>query len=296
MATDKLQQGVVPRFVVLTNLLFLTIVNMGTPSHSKVPTTKDAELSGKTAVVSGSSSGIGRAIAIELASAGAAIVVHGRSNRSGAKDTEKLIRTQGGDALSILGDVARLDWCPQFVEEAWAWRNGVDIWINNAGADVLTGKTAHASFDRKLDLLWRVDVRATIALSRLIGNRMANRGGSILNIGWDQAWRGMAGESGEMFAASKGAIMSFTLSLAQSLAPTVRVNCLAPGWIQTKWGDKASEEWQTRARTEALVNRWGQPEDVAHVARFVVGPHAQFLNGQIVNINGGVRTGPLDRA
>ena len=71
--------------------------------------------------------------------------------------------------------------------------------------------------------------------------------GAIINIGWDQAEQGMAGDSGEMFAAIKGAVMAFTRSLAQSLAPQVRVNCLAPGWIETAWGEQASDYWQERA-------------------------------------------------
>jgi 3-oxoacyl-[acyl-carrier protein] reductase len=110
----------------------------------------------------------------------------------------------------------------------------------------------------------------------------------ILNMGWDQAETGMEGDSGEMFAAVKGAIMAFSRSLAKSLAPAVRVNCLAPGWIKTAWGQGASEAWQDRARRESLLGRWGTPEDVARVARFLVSPAASFVNGQVVSINGGV--------
>ena len=91
----------------------------------------------------------------------------------------------------------------------------------------------------------------------------ARGAGVIVNIGWDQAEHGMAGDSGEMFAATKGAVMAFTKSLARSLAPEVRVNCLAPGWIKTAWGEQASEYWQERASGESLLGRWGTPEDVA---------------------------------
>lgn len=82
--------------------------------------------------------------------------------------------------------------------------------------------------------------------------------------------------------------MAFTRSLARSLAPQVRVNCLAPGWIRTAWGDKASEYWQARARAEALLERWGTPEDVARAAAFLASPAAAFITGQIVPINGGL--------
>ena len=81
--------------------------------------------------------------------------------------------------------------------------------------------------------------------------------GVILNVGWDQAEQGMAGDSGELFATSKGAVMAFTKSLARSLAPQVRVNCLAPGWIKTSWGENASQEWQDRAVREALLSPLG---------------------------------------
>jgi hypothetical protein len=104
----------------------------------------------------------------------------------------------------------------------------------------------------------------------------------ILNIGWDQAEIGMAGDSGEMFAATKGAIMAFTRSLARSLAPRVRVNCLAPGWIRTAWGDQASEYWQRRAVQESLLERWGEPADVARMARFLASSDASFITGQIM--------------
>ena len=112
-------------------------------------------------------------------------------------------------------------------------------------------------------------------------------GGVILNLGWDGAERGMAGDSGQLFAAAKGAVMAFSRSLAQSLAPEVRVNCLAPGWIRTAWGQGASAYWQERAQSEALLRRWGMPEDVARVARFLVSPAAAFLTGQTIDVNGG---------
>ena len=117
---------------------------------------------------------------------------------------------------------------------------------------------------------------------------MRERGhGVILNMGWDQADTGMAGDSGEFFAAIKGAVMAATRSLAKSLAPQVRVNCIAPGWIRTEWGHQASAEWQQRAKRESLLARWGEPEDVARVACFLVSPAASFINGQIIPINGG---------
>ena len=113
----------------------------------------------------------------------------------------------------------------------------------------------------------------------------------IVNMGWDQAQTGMAGDSGEMFAATKGSIIAFSRSLAKSLAPQVRVNCLAPGWIRTTWGEQASDYWQRRATSESSMGRWGTPEDVAHAAHFLVSPAASFITGQVIEVNGGFTGG-----
>lgn len=252
-------------------------------------TAQDNSLSGQSAVVTGSSSGIGRAIGLELARAGAAVLVHARRNQAGAESVATEIRALGPMAAVLLGDFADVTEQDRFVDAAWRWRP-IDIWVNNAGADVLTGEAAGWSFEEKLAALWRIDVVSTLRLAREVGRRMKARGqGVILNMGWDQAETGMAGDSGELFAATKGAVMSATRSLAQSLAPEVRVNCLAPGWIRTSWGENASQAWQERAVRESLIGRWGTPEDVAQVARFLASPAAAFVNGQVVSINGGRR-------
>jgi len=117
---------------------------------------------------------------------------------------------------------------------------------------------------------------------------MKERGsGSIVTMGWDQAEIGMEGDSGELFAAAKGAILAFTRSLALSLAPTVRVNALAPGWIKTSWGESTSPSWHDRVIRETPLRRWGTPEDVADAACFLVGPRSTFLTGQVIRVNGG---------
>jgi 3-oxoacyl-[acyl-carrier protein] reductase len=246
------------------------------------------EISGQTAVVTGSSSGIGRAIALELASAGANVLVHAAKNLAGAETTAKEVRKLGREAHVIVADLSEAAAVDQFAADAWGWHGHVDVWINNAGVDTLTGEAAKWTFEQKLDALWPVDVVATLRLSRIIGHRMKSRGsGVILNIGWDQAETGMAGDSGELFATTKGAVMAFTRSLAKSLAPEVRVNCIAPGWVKTAWGEIASDAWQQRATSEALLLRWGTPEDIAHAARFLASPGAEFITGQIIPVNGG---------
>lgn len=254
-----------------------------------MPQTVAEELSGQTAVVTGATQGIGRAIARELVAAGANVVLHGR-RREPAEELAAELRGQGREAHVLLADLADPATHDLLVERAWNWRGAVDIWVNNAGADTLTGEMGQASFHRKLERLWQVDVVATINLSRAVGRRMVERGsGAIINIGWDQAETGFAGDSGELFAATKGAIMCFTRSLARSLAPAVRVNCVAPGWIKTKWGEQAPQHWQDNALRQSLLARWGTPEDVAGAVRFLASPAAAFLTGCTLPVNGGLR-------
>ena len=257
-------------------------------------------LEDKTAVVTGSSSGIGRAIAMEFARQGASVIVHANQSIEAAQQVVCEIEEIGGSATLITADLSDLDSQDQFCRSAWTWRNKVDVLVNNAGIDVLTGEAAQASFENKLQLLFAVDVMATIRLSRVIGSLMADHVDSlndptIINVGWDQAINGMEGESGEMFGAVKSAVMGFSKSLACSLAPDVRVNCLAPGWIQTKWGDQASEFWQERAKNESLLNRWGTVEDVANAATFLASSKSSFVNGQIIQVNGGFRHNQSER-
>jgi 3-oxoacyl-[acyl-carrier protein] reductase len=246
------------------------------------------DLSGRKAVVTGSSSGIGRAIALEFARAGAEVVIHARRSAAAAEKVAEEIRALGRPATVILADLSAADALPGFVDECWQSLRSVDVWVNNAGADLLTGAEARLGFEEKLQVLFDVDVRSTLVLSRLAGKRMSREaGGVVLNVGWDQADRGMEGPSGELFAASKNAVMGFTRSLAVSLAPKVRVNCIAPGWIRTAWGETASAVWQERVRRETPLERWGTPEDVAKVARFLASSDADYLTGQVIRVNGG---------
>lgn len=253
-------------------------------------------LAGRVALVTGSSSGIGKAVATKLAKRGASLLIHGSRPSGHLNEALKSLHATGSDAKLLTADFRELDSLERFFQNAWNVFGGIDILVNNAGADVLTGDAANEPFTAKLERVWQVDVRATLMASRIIGNMMLERfnrdqskRGSIINIGWDQAWQGMAGESGEMFATTKGAIMSMTMSLAQSLAPGARVNCVAPGWIKTKWGEGTSEKWSARAVSESLMNRWGTPEDVANAVNFLSGDDSSFISGQVIPVNGGFR-------
>lgn len=247
-----------------------------------------ASLSGLKAIVTGSSSGIGRAIALEFARAGADVGVHCYRSLQAAEQTAAEIRSLGRESVVLQADIRDATGLAPFVERAWQALGAIDVWVNNAGVDLLTGDGAKLSYADKLSQLLDGDVRSTMLQTREVGRRMSERGsGCVLNVGWDQADRGMEGDSGELFAASKNAIMGFTRSAALSLAPSVRVNCIAPGWIRTAWGESASDVWQQRVLRETPLQRWGLPEDIAKLARFLCSPDASYLTGQIVNCNGG---------
>jgi 3-oxoacyl-[acyl-carrier protein] reductase len=245
-------------------------------------------LGGMRALVTGSTRGIGRAIAKAFAAAGADVIVHGRGSTAAAKVAAELA-AGGVRSHSLLADLHDPTAGQRLLIEAGDLWGGLDLLVLNAGADTLTGLAAGWPFERKLAELLTVDVTANILLARAAGERMRQQGhGVILTIGWDQAETGMEGDSGQLFAAAKGAVMAFTRSLAVSLAPKVRVNCIAPGWIQTAWGTSASAEWHDRVRRETPLARWGTPDDVAATAVWLASPAAAFITGQVIRVNGGV--------
>ncbi len=246
-----------------------------------------------TAVVTGASSGIGQQIAISLASAGVSqVLVHYHKNRSGAENTAQRIRDFGAGAALVQGDLACSADVSRIAAEAFDRHVTIETWVHNAGADVLTGEFGQREFDEKLERLWQVDVRGTIELARNVARRMisqplTNRPPSMVFIGWDQASRGMEGDAGQMFGTVKAAVMAFAASLAQTHAPMIRVNTVAPGWIRTAWGESSSDYWNHRAKSQSLMNRWGRPEDVAEAVLYAAHPNHAFVTGQTLEVNGG---------
>lgn len=249
------------------------------------------QLKQQTAVITGASSGIGRAIALAFAQQGANLILHTKSNQAGLEETVTMAKQHGIQCTQHLADLTCAESREQFVQSVF--ENGkINIWINNAGTDILTNENAKLSFTEKLQLLWAMDVHGTIEICRLISEPLTevgkNANAVILNMGWDQAELGQSGDSGQLFGPTKAAIMAYSRSLARTLAPHVRVNCLAPGWIRTSWGAEAPDHWDQRARNEALMQRWGSPDDVANSAVYAAAPSSSFITGQTIRVNGGL--------
>ena len=250
-------------------------------------------LAGRGVLVTGASSGIGRAIALGVARAGADVALTYRSNRAGAdgvaREIEALGRRACVQALD-LGDEGSIERLGGTVHAALG---RLDVWINNAGADILTGAGASLSTVQKLDLLLAVDLRGTILASWAAARFFEGQpgGGAIINMSWDHVASGMAGTNPQMFAAVKGGVAAFSRALARSVAPRVRVNVLAPGWIETSFGEGLDSEVHRSVADATPLGRWGTPDDVAGAAVFLASPAAGFITGQTIMVGGGVVMG-----
>jgi 3-oxoacyl-[acyl-carrier protein] reductase len=247
-------------------------------------------LLGLVVVVTGASSGIGRAIAIASARAGADVVLTYRANLEGATETAEAVRRTGRRAHVARLDLTEASTLDPLLRTVSSAFGRVDVWVNNAGADILTGEYAKLSTVQKLDRLLHVDVRGTMLASWGAAELLQSQadGGVIINMSWDHVQTGMAGLNPQLFAAVKGAVSAFSRSLARSVAPRVRVNILAPGWIETSFGSALDPGAHRAVEASTPLGRWGRPEDVAAAAVFLASPAAHFLTGQTIFVGGGV--------
>jgi len=247
-------------------------------------------LEGKVALVTGASSGIGRAVALACAHAGADIVISYRTSERGAAEVAGAIQALGRRAHVVQADIAEPQDVERLARDASGALGRVDAWINNAGADILTGTTATRSHVEKLDLLLAVDLRGTVLASWAAVELMRGQkgGGVILNMSWDHVLSGgMKGEYAEVFCAAKGGVYAFSRALARSVAPHIRVNVLGPGWIETAYGAELDPAVKGRITATIPLGRWGTPEEVADAAVYLASDAAGYVTGQMLMINGG---------
>jgi 3-oxoacyl-[acyl-carrier protein] reductase len=249
-------------------------------------------LDGKVALVTGASSGIGRAIALAYAAAGADVALTYRTNRRGADETAEGARATGRRAEAIRADVAEPSDLDALADALHRTFGRVDVWVNNAGADILTGDGARLSRVEKLDRLLTVDLRGTVLASwkavELMDAHPPASGGVIINISWDHVLGGgLKSEYAQVFCAAKGGVYSFSRALAHSVAPRIRVNVLGPGWIETAYGSALDPAVKQRIAAKIPLGRWGTPEDIAHAAVYLASDAAAYVTGLMLMINGG---------
>ena len=246
-------------------------------------------LGDQVAVVTGASRGIGRAIALTLAREGARVVVNYARSRGTAEAVVAEIQAAGGEALAIGADVSRADEVDRLLGATIAAFGRCHTWVNNAGADILTGEARAWPATRQWDEVMAVDLKGAWLCSRAAADAMRRDGGGVIvNLSWDHVDHGLGNPTAAIYAAAKGGVAAMSRCLAREFAPTVRVNVVAPGWIRTQWLEGAGAEVQQRVAGATPLGRPGTPDDVAGVVAFLASAEAAFITGQTLVVNGGV--------
>ena len=241
---------------------------------------------GKTALVTGGGRGIGRAICLELAAGGATVLVNYNRSAEAAEEVVAAITANGGEASALQADVSDEAQVAELFKQARALGGGLDILVNNAGMtrDNVIMMMKPADFDDVLATNLRSCWLCCKAAARLM---MRQRSGSIVNI---TSVVGIAGNGGQTnYAASKAGIIGLTKSLAKELAVRgVRVNALAPGFVDTAMTADLSPELRQSALSAIPMGRLGAPEDIAHAVAFLASDHAAYITGQTLVVDGGM--------
>lgn len=246
------------------------------------------DLKGKRALVTGSSTGIGAAVARELAKLGAAVVVHGNKNAEAGQAVVDAITADGGKASLVLGDVGDSTVATRVVEEAVAALGGLDILINNAGA--IHERVTNAGFDEAMyDRVLDTNVRSVLAVTKAAYPHLkAAGGGSIINTG-SIAGRFGGFHGSTVYAAAKAAVHSITRNAAREFAGDgIRVNVVAPGFIITPFHDRTPQSVRDTAAAQIPMQRLGTAEDCVGAYVFLASNEMSgYITGQIIDVNGG---------
>jgi len=245
-------------------------------------------LEGKTALITGASRGIGKAIALEFAEQGANVAFTDLKYDEAAESLEKELESKGVQAKGFASDASSAEDTDRVVKEILKAFERVDILVNNAGItkDNLLMRMSEGDWDAVMN----VNLKSVFNLTKAIQRHMLkNRQGSIINMSSVVGVNGNAGQSN--YSASKAGIIGFTKSVAQELGSrNIRCNAIAPGFIETEMTEKLSEEVRKEWAQQIPLRRGGKPEDVARTAVFLASDLSSYVTGQVINVCGGMST------
>ena len=243
-------------------------------------------LDGKIAVVTGASRGIGRAIALELASRGAFVVVNYNGSKDRAEEVKKEIEAAGGKAEVYQCNVSDFEKCQAFIQDVIKTYGRLDILVNNAGItrDGLLMKMSEADFDSVIE----TNLKGTFNTIRFASRQMRKqRSGRIINM---SSVVGIAGNAGQAnYASSKAGVIGLTKAVARELASRgITVNAIAPGFIETEMTEVLSDAVKEASVAQIPLGRFGKPEDIAKTAAFLASDDAGYITGQVIQVDGGM--------
>ena len=244
------------------------------------------QLKGKTAVVTGGSRGIGRAIALELASCGANVVVNYTRNSKAADEVVAEIEAMGSSGMAVKADVSIASEVENLVNEVLKTFGSIDILVNNAGItrDNLIIRMTEKEFDEVINTNLKGAFICTKAVSRVM---IKQKSGKIINVSSVVGIVGNAGQSN--YAAAKAGLIGFTKSMAKELAKRgINVNAVAPGFIQTDMTSVLPDNVKEEFLKSIPLMRIGKPEDIANTVLFLASEYSDYITGQVINIDGGM--------
>lgn len=244
-------------------------------------------LKGKVAVVTGASRGIGRAIAEDLASNGAAVVINYQSNQAAAEEVVQAITQAGGQAVAIQADVSDFAAAQKLMDAAAAAFGQVDILVNNAGLtrDTLLMTMKEEQWDTVLD----TNLKSVFNCCKAVVRPMVKRkqGGRIINISSVSGLVGLPGQTN--YSASKAGMIGFSKALAKELGSRqITVNVVAPGFIPTDLTSSLTDEMKQWAIANTPLGRLGNPQEVAYAVTFLASDRASYITGEVLRVDGGI--------
>lgn len=244
-------------------------------------------LKGKVAVVTGASRGIGRAIAEDLASQGAAVVINYQSNQVAAEEVVQAITQAGGQALAVQADVSDFAAAQKLMDAAVAALGQIDILVNNAGLtrDTLLMTMKEEQWDMVLD----TNLKSVFNCCKAVVRPMVKRkqGGRIINISSVSGLVGLPGQTN--YSASKAGMIGFSKALAKELGSRqITVNVVAPGFIPTDLTSSLTEEMKQWAIQNTPLGRLGNPQEVAYAVTFLASDRASYITGEVLRVDGGI--------